>query len=215
MKKIISVLLVVTLVACLFVGCGGSNTASAKSNAKITGVFLSPSNLFYKNMRPEYNYYMTAFTQEQLILNDDNTYCLIISSSAFSALELAESTNDCTGNERANTMIMLYGSCTSKPNELDSDLLDVSLGKVTRVVSSYDQKYYLDTDNWNDTMGKAVTPPSGYDENGQAIKDPDAPKWTAQQYLESIVLATTEVQVNVKHASFDYTDFGVYEVSMT
>lgn len=209
MKKVISIALAFVLVACLFAGCAGET-----KQAKITGVFLSPSELFYQNMRPEYNYYMTAFTQEELILNDDNTYCLIIASSAFSALELAESTNDAKGNERSNTIMMIYGACTSAPNDMDDHLLDVSLDSVTRVVKAYDQTYWLDTDNWTEDMGKRVIPTS-YDENGQAVANPDAAPWTAEEYLASIVLAVTNLQVNVKHASFDYTDFGVFTVSMT
>lgn len=207
-RKIISLILVLVLATCLFAGCG-------KQESKITGVFLSPATLFYQNMRPQYNYFVTAFTQETLILNDDNTYCLIISSSAFSALELSENTSYIKGNERSNVTMMLYGTYTSKPNELDDHLLDVSLGKVTRVINAVDQKYYLDTDNWTEDMGKAVTPPSGYDENGQAVKDPNAAPWTAEQYLESIVLTNADIQVNIKHASFDFTDFGVFAVSMT
>ena len=42
-------------------------------------------------MRPQYNYYLTTFTQQEITLMDNNTYCLVLSSSTFSALELAES----------------------------------------------------------------------------------------------------------------------------
>ena len=206
MKKFMSIILAAALIVCVLAGCGGDGGSS--SGGKVTGIYLSPAQLSYVNMRPQYNYYMTTFTQQELTLMDDNTYCLIVSSSMFSALELAESTNDAKGNERTNYITKLYGTYTSKVNDLDDDLLDVTLSNPTRVVKSYDQTYWLDTDNWSDAMGKAVTPPSGYDDNGNPIVDPDAAPWTAAQYLESVALVTTSIQVNQKTASFDFTDFG-------
>ena len=134
---------------------------------------------------------------------------LVISASTFSALELAESTNDAKGNERENYITKIYGTYTSAVNDLDEDLLDVTLSAPTRVVKSYDQTYWLDTDAWTDNMGKLVVPPTGYDDNGQPIRDENATPWTAQQYLESVTLTTTTIQVNQKTASFDFTDFGV------
>ena len=206
MKKFVSIILAAALMVCVLAGCSGGGSSSG---GKITGIYLSPAQLSYSNMRPQYNYYTTTFTQQELTLMDDNTYCLIISGSTFSALELAESTQDAKGNERTNYITRLYGTYTSKTNDLDDDLLDVTLTNPTRVVKSYDQTYWLDTDNWSDAMGKAVTPPSGYDDNGNPIVDPNAAAWTAAQYLESVTLKTTSIQVNQKSASFDFTDFGV------
>ena len=120
---VLAVLLVLGLSA-----CGGG---SAKA-AKISGVYLTPANLTYHNMRPQYNYYTTTFTQQELTLMDDNSYCLIVSSSTFSALELAESTSDAKGNERDNAITKFYGTYTSKVNDLDEDLLDVTLSKPPR-----------------------------------------------------------------------------------
>lgn len=206
MKKFMSIILAAALMVCVLAGCGDGGSAGGKA----TGIYLSPASLSYSNMRPQYNYYLTTFTQQELTLMDNNTYCLIISSSQFSALELAEDTQDAKGNERTNYITKIYGTYTSKTNDLDDDLLDVTLSNPTRVVKSYDQSYWLDTDNWNDDMGKLVVPPSGYDPNtGAAIVDENAKPWTAAQYLESITLKTTSVQVNQKTASFDFTDFGV------
>ena len=158
-------------------------------------------------MRPQYNYYLTTFTQEEITLLDDNTYCLVVSASTFSALELAESTNDAKGNERTNSITKYYGTYTSKVNDLDEDLLDVTLAVPTRVVMSYDQTYWLDTDNWTDAMGKLVVPPTSYDDSGNPVRDPDAQPWTAQQYLESVAFPEITIQVNQKTASFDFTEF--------
>ena len=144
----LSALMVLALAA-----CGGGS-----AGGKTTGIYLTPGRLSYQNMRPQYNYYLTTFDQQELTLMDDETYCLVISSSCFSALELAESTNDAKGNERTNYIVKFYGTYTSQVNDLDEDLLDVTLSAPTRVVRSQDQTYWLDTDNWNDDMGKAVVP---------------------------------------------------------
>ena len=88
--------------------------------------------------------------------------------------------------------------------------MDVSLGKITRVVQSYDQTYFVDTAAWNDTMGKAVQPPIGTDPStGAPIYDENAKPLTAEEYIASITLAETEIQVNNKLCTFDYTDFGI------
>ena len=203
MKKLLSIILAVAMVAVLLAGCGGS---AASGNAKTVGVYLSPAELSYSNMRPQYNYYLTTFTQQEITLLDDNTYVAIVSASTFSALELAESTNDAKGNERTNSIVKFYGTYTSQVNDLDEDLLDVVLSAPTRVVESYDQTYWLDTDNWNDDMAKKVVPPTGVDQNtGAPIYDPDAQPWTAAQFLESLSFTGASIQVNQKTASFDYT----------
>ena len=180
MKKTLAIFLTVAMMSFMLVACGDS--AAAAKEAKTTGIYLSPGQLSYSNMRPQYNYYLTTFTQQELTLMDDNTFCLIVSSSCFSALELAESTNDAKGNERTNFITKIYGECTSKPNDLDEDLVDVTLGKITRVVKSYDQTYYVDTANWNDAMGKAVQAPTGYDQtSGAPIYDENAKPVTAEE----------------------------------
>lgn len=198
---LLAVLMMLTLAACGSDGGGGSSSAG-----KINGIYLSPAQLSYSNMRPQYNYYLTTFAQQELTLMDNNTYCLVVSSSTFSALELAESTNDAKGNERTNSIIKYYGTYTSQTNDLDDDLLDVTLASPTRVVTSFDQSYWADTDNWTDTMGKAVMPAETDPNTGAKIVDETAQPWTAQQYLESVTFPETAVQVNVKTASFDFTD---------
>ena len=206
MKKY-SKLLVLFLAAVLVLSlaaCGGDGGKSG--GGKVTGIYLSPSKLSYQNMRPQYNYYLTTFTQQEITLMDDNTYCLVVSSATFSALELAESTNDAKGNERTNSITKFYGAYTSQVNDLDDDLLDVTLSAPTRVVKSYDQSYWADTANWNDTMGKAVTPADIDPDTGAPVANPDAQPWTAQQFLDSVAFPETAVQVNVKTSSFDFTD---------
>ena len=62
--------------------CSGGGGGSS-AGGKVTGVYLSPANLSYQNMRPQYNYYLTTFTQQEITLMDDNTYCLVVSASTF------------------------------------------------------------------------------------------------------------------------------------
>ena len=202
MKKTIALVLTLVLAACLLCACG-----AAEEPVKVTGMYLSPAKLSYQNMRPTYNYYLTTFAHQELTLNDDGTYCLIISESTFSALELAESTNDAKGNERTNSIIKYYGNYTSQVNELDEDLLDITITAPTRIVMSNDQTYWLDTANWNETMGKVVIPPAGIDMNtGAPIADENAQPWTAEQYLASKAFADVTIQANQKTASFDYVE---------
>lgn len=201
MKKLLSIILTVVLVACLFTACG------AAEEAKVTGMYLSPAKLSYQNMRPTYNYYLTTFAHQELTILDDNTYCLIISESTFSALELAESTSDAKGNERTNSITKYYGTYTSKVNDLDEDLLDITISAPTRVVKTYDQTYWLDTDNWTYQMGKLVVPATGYDETtGAPIYDENAEPWTAEQYLKSMAFSEITIQANQKTFSFDFTE---------
>lgn len=201
MKKLLSIILTVILVACLFTACG------AAPEAKVTGMYLSPAKLSYQNMRPQYNYYLTTFAHQELTILDDNTYCLIVSESTFSALELAESTNDVKGNERTNSIIKYYGTYTSKVNDLDEDLLDITLSAPTRVVMTNDQTYWLDTDNWTEAMGKIVVPPTGFDmTTGTPIMDENAQPWTAEQYLASKAFSDVVIQANQKTFSFDFTE---------
>lgn len=201
MKKLLSIILTVVLVACLFTACG------AAEEAKVTGMYLSPAKLSYQNMRPTYNYYLTTFAHQELTILDDNTYCLIISESTFSALELAESTSDAKGNERTNSITKYYGTYTSKVNDLDEDLLDITISAPTRVVKTYDQTYWLDTDNWTYQMGKLVVPATGYDQTtGAPIYDENAEPWTAEQYLKSMAFSEITIQANQKTFSFDFTE---------
>ena len=204
MKKTISLILAAILLMGVLSACGSSASAAP---AKVQNIFLSPAQLTYQNMRPEYNYYLTTYSMEELTLLDDGTYCLQLMSATFSALELAESTQDAKGNERDNSITKFYGTYTSKVNDLDEDLLDVTLSAPTRVVKSVDQSYWLDTDNWTDDAAKKVIPPAGVDpDTGAPIVDENAQPWTAAQYLESVAFAETSIQVNQKSASFDFTD---------
>jgi len=206
--RLAALVLAVVMVLALS-ACGGGSSAKP---AAISGVYLTPAQLTYHNMRPQYNYYLTTFTQQELTLMDDGSYCLIVSASTFSALELAESTQDAKGNERDNSITKFYGTYTSKVNDLDEDLLDVTLSAPTRVVKSVDQNYWLDTDNWTDNAAKKVIPAAGVDpDTGTPIVDENAQPWTAAQYLEKVAFAETAIQVNQKSASFDFTDAFVVE----
>ncbi len=200
MKKLVSIILMSMIISSMLIGCGANES-------KVMGVYLSPAELSYSNMRPEYNYYLTTFSQQEITLLDDNTYCLLVTSSTFSAIELSENTNDAKGNERDNSITKYYGTYSSQPNELDEDLLDVTLESPTRIVLSNDQTYWLDTENWTDEMGKIVIPPAGFDEStGAPIMDENAEPWTSEQYLSGAGFVQMAIQLNQKNSSFDYTE---------
>ena len=204
MKKITKKLAALVLIAAVSIVSVFALTACG-STAKVTGIYLSPASLSYSNMRPNYNYYLTTFTQQEMTLYDDNTYCFLVSSSTFSAVELPAEGNDAKGNERTNSVTKYYGTYTSVPNSLDEDLTDVTLAKPTKITLSYDSTYYLDTESWTDEMGKRVVPGKIDTSTGQTVVDPDAEPWTAQQYLEKAAFDEAKVQINIKTYSFEYT----------
>lgn len=153
-------LLALALSAMSLAACGGntceSTSLTTSTAPTLTNAFTSNAKLSYSNMRPTYNYYLTTFAFETLELYSDNTYCLSVSSSTFSAVILPESGNAAQGNERTNYITKYYGTYTSKADELDDDSLIVSASESTRVVSFYDATYYADSANWTDTMKNKV-----------------------------------------------------------
>ncbi len=207
MKKKLMLVMTAVMLAVVILACAGAGNSS-KGAANIKGVYLSPAKADYSNMRPTYNFYNYDFAQSEITLYDDGTYMIIVSDATFSAVVLDESTNDHSENERTNTITKLFGTYTSKPNDLDDDLSDVTLSKPSRIVRSYDQQYYLDTANWTEAMGKAVAPKT-YDDTGAVTGSGDP--LTAEQYLaEGAFTEEKTVQVNEKTYSFDFDNFGVH-----
>ncbi len=204
MKKLSKLLATLLLMATAVVSCLIFGACGA-SEAAITGVYLSPSQMTYVNMRPSYNYYLTTFTHQELTLYDDGTYCLIESSSQFSAVVLPEEGNTASANERANYVTKYYGAYTSAVNELDTDLIDITLEAPTRIVKNNDSEYFLDTANWTENMGKLTRVPSGVDmSTGQPIIDENTPNETAEGYLARYAFKATSAQANTKKAQLDY-----------
>lgn len=201
MKKVLAIVLAAIIMTVALVSCGGA------SSAKIKGVYLSPASYSYNNMRPAYNFYLLNYAQSEVTLYDNGTYMIIVSDATFSGIELSESTNDATANERTNVITKLFGTYTSTPNDLDEDLLDVALATPTRIVKSYDQQYWLDTDAWTDAMGQAVAPKEYDGETGQVTST--GTPLTAEQYLAENAFAPKTIQVNTKTSSFDFDSFGV------
>ena len=169
MKKLF-VTSVLALASIALVGCGTSNpttagettlpnttaqedtTSGEGKEATLTGNYISPAKMSYSNMRPTYNYYLTTFTFETLETYSDNTYCLTISSTCFSAVILPEEGNDATANERDNYLTKYYGTFTSEVDDLDEDTVYYTLSEPTRIVMAYDSSYYVDTANWTPEM---------------------------------------------------------------
>ena len=207
MKKKLMLIMTAVMLAVVILACAGAGSSS-KAAANIKGIYLSPAKAEYNNMRPTYNFYLYNFAQSEITLYDDGTYMIIVSDATFSAVVLDESTNDHSENERTNTFTKLFGTYTSKPNDLDDDLTDVTFSKPERIIRSYDQQYYLDTANWTDAMGLAVAPKT-YDDTGAVTGTGDP--LTAEQYLaEGAFTEELTISVNEKNASFDFDSFGVH-----
>ena len=206
MKKKFMLVLAAVMVAIMILACAGAGNAS-KGESKIKGVYLSPAKADYNNMRPTYNFYLYNFAQSEVTLYENGTYMVIVTDSTFSAVELAESTNDHTENERTNQITKFFGTYTAVANELDDDLTDVTFAKPTRIVKSFDQSYWLDTDNWTEKMGKA-TAEKEYDGTTGEVIGEGTPK-TAADYLAANAFDEVTLSVNEKTASLDFYAFGV------
>lgn len=209
MKKLTKLIAILFLSATALISCLSLTSCEmlglSSGSAKVDGVYLSPAEMSYNNMRPSYNYYLTTFTQQELTLYDDGTYCLIVSSSQFSAVVLPEEGNTASANERANYITKYYGKYTSAVNELDTDLIDISLESPTRIVKNNDSEYFVDTDNWTENMGTLTKKPSGIDmATGRPTYDPNTPNQTAEGYLALNAFKATKAQANTKKAQLDY-----------
>jgi hypothetical protein len=199
MKKTLAIVLSVIMLVCVLASCGGAK------EAKIVGVYLSPATYAYSNMRPAYNFYLLNYAQSEITLYDDGTYMILVSDTTFSGVELSDSTNDATANERTNSMTKMFGTYTSKPNDLDEDLIDVTISAPTRVINKTDERTYLDTDNWTEDMGKSVAEKQ-LDESGNVTGTGDP--LTAEQYLAQYAGTARTIQVNEKTDSMDFDNFG-------
>ena len=205
MKKKLVLVMAAVMVAVMILACAGAGKGGAQ--AKIKGVYLSPAKADYNNMRPTYNFYLYNFAQSEVTLYEDGTYMVIVTDSTFSAVELSESTSDHTENERTNQITKFFGTYTAVTNELDEDLLDVTFAKPTRIVKSFDQSYWLDTDNWTEKAGKATAEKQYDGTTGEVISEGE-PK-TAEQYLAENAFDEVTLSVNEKTASLDFYTFGV------
>lgn len=158
MNKILRLSLI-SLSSFALVGCGPTATESSTPEGGVvaptlTNSFLSSAHLSYSNMRPTYNYYLTTFAFENLETYSDNTYCLTLSSSTFSAVILPDEGNDATGNERENSLVKYYGTYSQKVDDLDEDTVYYQLSEPNRIVGSDDTRFFYDTENWTADMKK-------------------------------------------------------------
>ena len=156
MKKLSLFTLLISAATLASCGNGGGTTncsvAPEATQAKVTNAFLTQAKMTYNNMRPQYNYYLTTFSFQELELYSDNTYKLTISSSTFTAIELPAEGNAAKGNENANSLISYMGKFTSKVDDLDDKTLIVTFEAPTRIFGTADDNGFIDTDNWTPTM---------------------------------------------------------------
>lgn len=161
------------------------------SEVKLTGSYASPASLTYMNMRPNYNYYVTAFTFQTLDTYSDNTYCLTVSSTSYSGLVLPQEGNDATGSERENYVIRYFGDFSSKANELDETILDVKLSVPNRIIRNQDANTFVDTADFK---------PYSYTGAGNNVITYE----TAEDFLKAYAFKEITISVTTSTASFDY-----------
>ncbi|MCR5490572.1 MAG: hypothetical protein K6F32_00380 [Bacilli bacterium] len=162
MKKVSPLILLAASAALMSCGGGTANCSvtsgeDTASSATLKYLFATEQKLGYANNRPQYNYYETTFTFQELELYDDNTYKLTESSCTFSALIIPEEGNAATGNARARSLLSYYGTYEAVVDELDDTGLNITFGAPTRyagfrVGSQTQANGVIDTDAWDETM---------------------------------------------------------------
>ncbi|MCQ2772781.1 MAG: hypothetical protein MJ238_05880 [Bacilli bacterium] len=189
----------------MLASCGANGGAK---EAKLVECYISDARLSYSNMRPTYNYYLTTFDFQVLEVYDNNTYCLTLSSSQYSALILPEEGNDIQGNERSNSLWKYYGNIEkSEADELDENTKFYYLEKANRIVGSSDEGYYVDTANWTDEMkAKSADKKMEYNaETGQQTVV-GTTEYTADEYLEAKNIKDFKMEVNVETVKLVYNN---------
>lgn len=174
----------------------------SQDNGGIKKAYLTPAKLTYRNMRPNYNYYITLFTQQQLVTYEDGSYSFNTYSSEFSGITLAAEGNEFTGNERTNYVQKFFGKESEKTNDLDEDSLDITLEKPDRVYLGYDCQYAIDSDVW-DEEAKNKTAKKTVDEKGQVTGS--TPYETAAEYIAATGFDSMEILANKNTCSFDFS----------
>jgi hypothetical protein len=215
MKKTIGFVFVL-LAATGLASCGTASTSSVKADASsvsvapvatLTADYSSPAQLSYVNMRPTYNYYLTTFTFEELETYSDNTYILTVSSSCFSGVILPEEGNAAQGNERTNYLTKYYGTFTKETDSLDDDTLYITSSLPTRIVSAYDSSYFVDTDNWTDTMKtKSADKTYSYNSQTQTQEVTGTKEYaTGKEYLDAKKFTTpVKFTASIKNCSIEF-----------
>ena len=161
------------------------------TDVTLTGDYISPAVLQYQNMRPSAQIYWTTFSFETIQLYSDNTYCLTLDLSCFSAVVLPDVGNDATGSARESSVTRYYGTCTQKTNELDEDTLDVSLATPTRIVRNFNSNFYVDSENFHPVTG------TGAYLNKVTYE-------TKEDFMKALAFKPVDVSVSKKAASFDF-----------
>ena len=161
-KKLAILLTGVLLLTTMATACSKTDKDASESGkgataGTVSGVYLSPAKMSYSNMRPTYNFYTTTIDDQKLTIFEDGTYCLTVVSTQFSAVVLPETGNDFSANEKSNYFRDYYGTYTQAVDELDSDLVNITLSKPTRVTEANDSTYYVDSANWTDAMSTTLT----------------------------------------------------------
>jgi len=190
------VLSLIAVSTAAFVSCGSSEPA-----AKLDAAYITPSQLTYMNVRPNYNYYITTFSYESLELYSDSSYIFTVNSATYSGLVLPEVGNGATGSARDAFTKTYYGTFTSADNSLDADTLDVTISAPTRYTflgvgsMTLSNNYFYDSANWTEDMNTKL---DRKDESENPITV------TGEDYLKENAFVETTVSVSKINFTFDY-----------
>lgn len=169
----------------------------------INNSYMSDAGLLYMNMRPNYNFYLTAFVNESIELLDASTYRLNIYSCTFSGLGLPAEGNEVSGSPTNTYKQSFYGTYTKKANDLDEDAAEITFAAPTRATLTKDGMYgvlFVDTDNWNDAAKNAT---SSQGQDGSTVSYN-----TGAEYISSLGFdASKKATVAEGAGSFAYTQF--------
>ena len=172
-----------------------SSFESKEIGPKFKTSYMTQAHLYYMNMRPAYNYYMTTFAHESLEIIDDTHYALNVYSSCFSGLTLPDEGNGATGSERLNYRLSFFGTYTSVANALDDTMTDYTLAAPTRATLSKDAVFFVDSDNWNEAAKTNTTA-------GETSYN------TGKEWVDSFAFKTSDVVTTTENTkSFDFTEF--------
>ena len=212
MKKLSLFALLVSAATLASCGNGGGTTncsvAPEATQAKVTNAFLTQAKMTYNNMRPQYNYYLTTFSFQELELYSDNTYKLSISSSTFTAIELPVEGNAAKGNESANSLISYMGKFSSKVDDLDDKTLIVTFEAPTRIFGTADDNGFIDTDNWTPTMKEHWSDKvMGVNEEGTGMVVKSETKYdTGADYLAARTITIKSTYASTDTGIMDWID---------
>lgn len=209
-NKIVSVAILAASGLVMLASCGtptcsnGNDSTAQATTATLKGAYSSPAIISYSNMRPNYNYYLTTFSFETIALYDDNSYILNFSASTFSGVILPEEGNEAQGNERENYIRTYKGTYTATPDAFDPNVQNCTFSIPTSLLEIYNQKYYVNTLNWDDAAKENTKVGKGTTDTTTGTTKVDHYDYyaTGEEYLNGVTAKDGDVLPGHTYTSF-------------